>query len=155
MAIKAYLICPVRNANPKQIRKMTEYVENLERKGFEFHFPHRDVNQFNDDGGVRICIEHVLAMSECEEIHVWMEQTYSPYDKGYNYTLSEGSLFDLGMAFMLSHLDDTLGMEVKFVLAHGELPGRPEKSFLNLLKSLVDDTKKAKQPASVLHEPPE
>ncbi len=91
---KCYLICPVRKATPQQVSDMEAYVDALESTGeYSFHLPHRDVNQTNDDGGVRICMEHADAMLGCHEIHVWLDQYGG---------LSTGSHFDLGMAYMLN-----------------------------------------------------
>lgn len=128
--VLAYLICPVRRATKTQLMEMQLYVEQLEAAGTHlFHYPPRDVNQANDDGGVRICLEHTAAMCRCDEIHVWLDE-----DGG----LSEGSMFDLGMAYMLNHRRKGI-KDLRFVIANGPIPPQSEKSFLNVLRRLADE----------------
>lgn len=120
---KVYLICPVRKATEDQLRDMTEYVNTLERSGrFKVHFPPRDVDQSNDDGGQRICYEHREAMMDCDEVHIWWAQG------------STGSHFDLGMAYMLA-----MFKEVHFVNSDG-FDSVAEKSFQNVAASLCKNS---------------
>jgi hypothetical protein len=123
---KIYLICPVRNVSKDQLDAMTLYVASLERDGHTVHFPNRDVDQSNDDGGVRICDEHRAAMHECDEVHTFWDP------------LSYGSHFDLGMAFMLSYAREQMGgAPIRFVVAnHTERV--PVKSFQNVLVRLCE-----------------
>ncbi len=121
-----YMICPVRKATDADREAMERYVAGLEAQGHYVHLPHRDVDQTNDDGGVRICREHMAAMLLCEEVHVWLLPGQE---------LSEGSFFDFGMAFMLSQFQ-----LVRFVVANGLLKKTEHKSFQNLLKALTEET---------------
>lgn len=52
------------------------------------HFPHRDTDQ-DDDVGLRICADNLEAIRQAEVIHIIWDGK------------SQGSLFDLGMAFAL------------------------------------------------------
>lgn len=125
--MKIYLICPVRNASKEQVDGMRAYVYRVEAEGHEVHWPQRDVDQRNDDGGVRICYEHRAAMHECDRVDIW----WDPF--------STGSHFDLGMAFMLSLCRVADGMPpVQFVSANG-VEKVPDKSFQNVLANLVFD----------------
>ncbi len=122
--MKIYMICPVRRCTVLQAEQMEEHVRQLEVQGHEVHYPPRDVDQSNDDGGVRICKEHRIAMSTSDEIHVWWDRS------------STGSHFDLGMAFFmqLSHP----GLEFVLVNEHEVQPVN-EKSFQNILIDLVEN----------------
>ena len=122
---KIYLICPVRGCTLRRREKMDLYVRDLELQGFEVHYPHRDVNQDNDDGGVRICREHREAMLDCDEVHVF-------------WTGSAGCHFDLGMAFALSAERQRRSKPpFQFVLANPEeVPPTFDKSFQNVIYSL-------------------
>ena len=143
---EVYLICPVRRCTPSVRKKMDAYVAKLESRGYKVHYPPRDVDQSNDDGGVRICAEHIDAMMGCDEVHVWWDPS------------SSGSHFDLGMAYMLTTIRTVLwmrlghvGMEelkktqdiqinlpLRFVIANPEQVTRdPEKSFTNVLLELA------------------
>jgi hypothetical protein len=123
---KIYLICPVRNASKDQLEGMREYVANLEAQGHEVHFPPRDVDQSNDDGGVRICYEHRAALFECDRVDIYWDP------------MSYGSHFDLGMAFMLSLQRVADGLPpIEFVTAHA-VDKVKDKSFQNVLVNLVD-----------------
>lgn len=156
----AYLICPVRNVDVGQVAKMYDYVNNVEcYKNVRFHFPHRDVDQTNDDGGIRICKEHALAMERCEEVHVWFNRPTladnydrmcmvcgkpTVYQDGLTNDhcckcpdLTQGSYFDLGMAFALHKF----GKKKRFVIANGPIERTEEKSFINVLLKLVEETK--------------
>lgn len=82
-----YLICPVRNITPEQQTIIDEYVKHLEIKGFEVHYPPRDVDQ-DDPTGMGICLAHAEAMERCGYVHIFWDGK------------STGSHFDLGMAFM-------------------------------------------------------
>lgn len=115
--------------------KIRAYVAELEQQGHEVHLPLRDVDQTNDDGGVRICMEHLTALlnivrsddpsKRCQgEVHVWIQN---------DGTLSEGEHFDFGMAFMFSWWHKG----VKFVIANGPLRKTAHKSFTNLLLEMA------------------
>jgi hypothetical protein len=123
--LKVYIICPVRKATATQALYVSTYVESLERNGHKAHLPPRDVDQSNDDGGVRICRQHLQAMAECDEVHVF-------------WTGSEGCHFDLGMAFMLNHLRQEKGRDPIRFRYIANVDGDKEKSFVNVLHALVD-----------------
>jgi len=81
---KTFLICPVRGAN---LKIQEPIVEELE-KNYQVYWPPRDTHQ-NDPTGLVICQENLKAMKEASVVHViWNGK-------------SQGSLFDLGMAFAL------------------------------------------------------
>lgn len=131
-----YLICPVRRATDEQMDGMRAYVETLEANGYIVHWPPRDVDQSNDDGGVRICREHRDFLLGCDEVHVWMED-----DGG----MSTGSHFDLGMAYMLDAMRRSIinrrDPPLKFIIANPErLSDCKEKSFVHVLRSLLNET---------------
>lgn len=129
---QVYLICPVRGSTIQQRIDMDDYVIDLEKTGkYKVHFPPRDVNQSNDDGGVRICYEHVDAMAQCDEIHVWLDE---------NQGMSVGSHFDLGMAFVFRVAGGRTS-PLRFIIANPPLDKTVDKSFTNLLRSLVYETK--------------
>lgn len=87
---KVYIVCPVRDAAPEITQEIQEYVDGLEKEGLDVHFPPRDVEQEDPTGGYRICSEHLAAMIDCNEVHIF-------WDKD-----SKGSHFDVGMAFALN-----------------------------------------------------
>ena len=108
----------------KQMIQMDIYVGKLESQGYEVHFPPRDVDQSNDDGGIRICREHLLALRKADEVHVWWEPK------------SMGSHYDLGMAAMLQSFKPNL----KFYIANAhEVHAVTEKSFQNILVDLAEN----------------
>lgn len=81
---KAFLICPVRNTT----EDWTEYVAELEKQGWEVHYPPRDTKQ-DDPVGLDICHQNREAIESAQAVFIiWDGQ-------------STGSLFDLGMAFAL------------------------------------------------------
>ena len=88
-SVDVFLICPVRNATEQQKLKIAEYIKNIEHSGKSIHYPARDTNQ-NDSIGYRICTDNKQAMKRAREVHIF-------WDKN-----SNGTLFDLGMAFALS-----------------------------------------------------
>lgn len=130
-----YLICPVRRATEEQLESMRVYVESLEDLGHIVHWPPRDVDQSNDDGGVRICREHRDFLQGCDEVHVWLSD-----DGG----MSIGSHFDLGMAYMLDLIRRSMleyAEPLRFAVANPErLPDCAEKSFIHILRSLIDES---------------
>lgn len=120
--MKIFLICPVRNVSKKEAARIKEYVKDLEDEGHVVHWPQRDTDQ-NDPVGLRICRDNCTAIKEADAVHVW-------YNKD-----SQGSIFDLGMAFAL---------DKRIALANRESVQRtPHKSFRNVLLRL-DATQKWK-----------
>lgn len=85
---KTFLICPVKGKSPEETAGI---VADLEAQGYEVHWPHRDTNQ-NDDVGYRICQDNRAAIMRADVVHVVWDG------------LSQGSLFDLGMAFALGKM---------------------------------------------------
>jgi len=83
---RSFLICPVRDADPKDTEAI---VKKLEADGMKVHWPHRDTDQ-NDDTGLQICKTNLEAIKNADVIHiVWDGE-------------SQGCLFDLGIAFTLN-----------------------------------------------------
>jgi len=83
---KIYLICSVRNASEKERKAQERYVRRLESLGHKVHYPPRDVDQ-KDETGINICLAHKHAIGCSTEVRaIWNPE-------------SEGSVFDLGMAF--------------------------------------------------------
>lgn len=128
---RIYLICPVRQCTPEQKKEIDQYVEALETQGHWVHYPPRDVDQTNDDGGLRICREHRTAMLTCNEVHVWWDPR------------STGSHFDLGMAFMLQEILlilRILGISQERslrIVSANEIPDEVEKSFSSVLRGII------------------
>jgi len=81
---KAFLICPVRGHDMNELQPV---VENLERK-YVLYWPHRDTDQ-DDPIGYRICRDNMKAIKEADVVLIIWDGK------------SQGSLFDLGMAFAL------------------------------------------------------
>lgn len=110
-----YVVCPVRGVSPEEKQFLDNHVAGLEAEGARVHYPPRDVNQ-DDPTGLRICTEHAKAMDDCKEVHIyWTEK-------------SEGSRFDLGMAFALNK---------RIRLINPEMVQRtPHKSYANVLLEL-------------------
>lgn len=126
---KVYLICPVRFVTPVEAEEIRRHVGNLEADGDTVvHFPPRDVDQSNDNGGVRICEEHRKAMFESDEVHVWWNEQ------------SSGSHFDLGMAYMLDYVREQKGLPPIRFLAANPVGPLSTKSFQNVLYKLHVDT---------------
>lgn len=88
MKYDVFLICPVRDATTEQKEAMSAYITKLEKAGKKVYYPAHDTNQI-DNVGFRICSDNRDAIISSKEIHIF-------WDKN-----SQGSLFDLGMAFAL------------------------------------------------------
>ena len=86
--MKIYIICSVRGMNESYRKMLERYVQDLEDERHQVHLPHRDTNQ--NARGVDICKQNMEAIIWADEIHVF-----------YNYK-SQGTHFDLGMAFILN-----------------------------------------------------
>jgi len=83
--MKTFLICPVRGVSSCLTWHI---VAGLENDGWTVHWPHRDTDQ-SDETGLRICRDNRVAIEEADAVHVVWDGK------------SQGSLFDLGMAFAL------------------------------------------------------
>ncbi len=132
---KIFLICPVRDAKNKITERVRGYVQKLESKGCQVHWPARDTNQ-NDPNGIRICMDNGMAIREADEVHIfWMWKEKKWWQKPFWWIKekkSTGSLFDFGMSFMLFLLRDK-----KIILANpDEIKPTKKKSFTNVLLSL-------------------
>ncbi len=110
--MKIYLICPVRKATPEYAQAARQYVAQLESLGHQVYWPTRDTNQV-DPTGLRICKDNRSGIETADEVHViWDSQ-------------SQGSVFDLGIAFALRK---------KIVPVGGAFPQRSEgKSISNMV----------------------
>lgn len=128
---KVYIICPVRQATQKQVEACKIYVAFLEQEfGCQVHYPPRDVDQTNDDNGVRICFEHARYLIDADEVHVYWDET------------SQGSHFDLGMVFMANMYRTRLGLprlKVKHFPDNSPQLDAFEKSFAHVLEHMISD----------------
>ncbi len=126
---KVYFICPVTNATKKQKIEMDACVQLLESTGHEVYYPPRDVDQRNDNGGLRIFESHLNAMRRCVAIYVWWDIE------------SKGSYFDLGMAYMLYSIRGRLPCPMDFFIANKDgVEPLKNKSYQNLLIQLAEET---------------
>jgi len=85
IAMKVFIICPVRKVRKRFSEKVFEHVNRLEADGHTVYFPPRDTDQ--EEGGFEICLANRKAIESCDEVHIF-------YDGK-----SEGVLFDFGMVF--------------------------------------------------------
>lgn len=109
MSKRTFLICPVRGHDPTC---WESFVEELERGGWEVHWPPRDTPQ-DSPTGWNICRVNRKAIEDADVIHVIWDGK------------SQGVLFDLGMAFVL---------DKKIIVI--ALPDRtPHKSFQNMIRA--------------------
>ena len=83
--MKTFLIGPVRG---KAGDFLEGQVKTLVANGFSVYWPARDTDQ-NDDTGFRICSDNLGAIKSADCVHIYWDGQ------------SQGSLFDLGMAFAL------------------------------------------------------
>ncbi len=83
--MKTFLICPVRGHKKEET---IDIVINLEKEGYDVHWPPRDTNQ-NDNIGLNICNDNLNAIKSSDVVHIVWDGN------------SQGCLFDLGMAFAL------------------------------------------------------
>ena len=91
---------------------MQNYIDQLENKGLNIYYPARDTNQ-NDTIGYRICTDNKNAIQNSKEVHIWFDSD------------SQGTLFDLGMAFSL---DKPL-----YIVNINEIIPTNSKSFTNVI----------------------
>jgi len=117
MQKKIFLICPVRNADPKTQEFLAKYVRRVERLGHKIHYPARDTNQV-DSIGLRICTDNRGAIRNSDEVHILFDPT------------SQGTLFDIGVAFQLEK-------PIRLINRHN-LQFTEKKSFQNVLMTLHD-----------------
>ena len=119
--MKIYIICSVRDATKEYQKMLEKYVQDLEDQQYEVHLPHRDTKQ--NAKGYNICKQNMDAIIWASEIHIF-----------YN-SKSQGSHFDLGMAFILNK---------KIVIIENEEFGKG-KSFPRMLTEWHKHQKKEKK----------
>ncbi|WP_271024950.1 nucleoside 2-deoxyribosyltransferase [Rhizobium sp. RCAM05973] len=83
--MKTFLICPVRGQDPAVTKT---FVDRLEAEGFSVHWPPRDTDQV-DQVGLRICRDNADVIEAADVVHIVWDG------------VSQGCLFDLGVAFAL------------------------------------------------------
>jgi nucleoside 2-deoxyribosyltransferase len=106
--VNTFLICPVRGHSMSETEQV---VAELEAQGWSVHWPPRDTDQ-RDPVGLRICMDNRAAIEAADAVHVVWDG------------VSQGCLFDLGMAFALG--------KPLHVIA---LPAATEgKSFQNMMR---------------------
>lgn len=110
-----FVICPVRNASLQQTEAIEEWVREFEADGKTVYWPARDTNQ-DDANGYRICRDNADAIKSAKSVHVWFDPA------------SQGSLFDIGMAFAL---EKPIRLINRCMLEKTE-----KKSFQNVLLAL-------------------
>lgn len=122
--MKIFLICSVREATDEEKAAQLKYVEKLEAEGHEVYWPTRDNEHQNTDRvGLEICKKNAGKMLESNQVHIWYSKT------------SEGSRFDLGMAFLIFVTTDP--DSPVFVLANPEAVKKtPHKSLENVILAL-------------------
>lgn len=113
--MKIFVICPVRNIADEEKNAIEVIVKNLEKNGEEVYWPPRDTNQY-DSIGLRICCDNRKAIEEADCVYVWWNEK------------SQGSLFDLGMAFALK--------KPVYVINITSVKITENKSFNNVLRAL-------------------
>jgi len=110
MTQKAFLICPVRGHSQSEFM---DIVTGLENDGWKVHYPPRDTDQ-NDNTGLRICEDNRKAIEEADAVFVVWDG------------ISQGCLFDLGMAFYAN----------KKIIPLSLPPKTEGKSFQNMIRLL-------------------
>ena len=113
--LRTFLICPVRG---HEMNETINYVEKLEADGWEVHWPPRDTDQ-DDPTGYRICRDNYSAIYRSDIVHIVYDPT------------SQGSLFDLGVAFALK----------KPLVLLNEVEPTKGKSFASMIMEWVTKTK--------------
>lgn len=107
------LIMPVREITENERGFLASYVTGLESKGKKVYLPPRDTDQV-DSIGYRICSDNLSAIRRAKEVHVYWTAK------------SQGSRFDLGMAFASNK-------PIKLI---NFVESTPKKSFENVLIAL-------------------
>ncbi|GAG28386.1 unnamed protein product [marine sediment metagenome] len=124
--MKAFLICPVRGHEETEFQP---YVDQLKEVGFVVHFPPRDTDQIDPTGtGYKICQANRAAIEAADVVFiVWNGE-------------SQGSIFDLGMAFAMGKR--IIPLSLPELTAH--------KSFQNMLTHM-DQLQKLDDSAAFLY----
>lgn len=110
---RVFLICPVRGASEETKASLEAYVARLEAHNYVVHYPSRDTNQADPDGGINICRRNTSAIRDADEIHIYWAKD------------SSGSLFDLGAAFVLG--------KPLYLVNPDDIEQTEGKSFTNVL----------------------
>jgi nucleoside 2-deoxyribosyltransferase len=110
--INIFIICPVRNATEEQKNAIKSFISLLEEHGNKVYYPDKDTNQ-TDLIGYRICEDNRKAIENADEVYIF-------WDKN-----SQGSLFDLGMAFAYK--------KPLYIINFNEVEETPTKSFANMI----------------------
>lgn len=105
-----FVICPVRNADEAATAEIARWVSRLEAAGNTVHWPARDTNQ-EDPIGDRICADNRAAIEAADRVALWFDPA------------SQGSLFDIGIAWALRKPVDLLNV----------VEPTEKKSFANVL----------------------
>lgn len=113
VTMKVFIICPVRHLEKKEKKKIMEHIKRLEDQGHQVHYPSRNTNQ-DDPIGYNICLQNTQAIIDADEVHIYWNSK------------SKGSLFDLGMAFIID----------KTIRLINEVKTTEHKSFENVLLKL-------------------
>lgn len=106
--LKAFLICPVRGHSPEELAELVDWLEK--DCGFVIHWPPRDTPQ-NDPTGLNICRVSTNVIRTAGIVFFFWDGK------------SQGSLFDLGIAFALDKPIIPLSMP----------PATDGKSFQNMV----------------------
>jgi hypothetical protein len=109
--VKVFLICPVRGVDERTNARIEAYVKGLEAAGYQVHWPARNTRQ--GEPPLIICAANRHSLEAADEVHVWWDPC------------SEGSIFDLGMAF--AH------RKTIRIANRPEVNRTPGKSFTNFL----------------------
>lgn len=112
---RVFIVCPVRGIEEEGKQFLQDYVSKLESQGHSVHYPPRDTKQ-DDPVGLRICSDNREAIEKSDEVHVYWSGK------------SEGTKFDLGMAF-------SEGKPV-VLINRDKVESTPYKSFQNVLLEL-------------------
>lgn len=149
MSKKIYVVCSVRNADPKEVEQVEAYVKKLEEEGHEVHYPPRDVDQ-ECETGVSIVEAHRKAMLASSEVHVFWNVE------------SSGSHFDIGMAVALGKKiigvnavhEDGEGKSYWKVIKHYEEEASEERplSIVEIINKVGIDNIKVQSIHQSLHE---
>ena len=86
--MKIFFACPVRYISEDYFQNILSQVFALEDEGHRVYFPHHHTNQ-DDPTGLRICKDNRQAIKDADVVYVIWDG------------LSQGVMFDLGIAFAL------------------------------------------------------
>ena len=119
-----FLICPVRNASERQREDMELYKNIMLEAGYKVHIPHLDTEEeFDLFGGYAICCENGDAIAKADAVHIY-------YDKE-----SQGSLFDLGIAYYLNKSLVLINQE-QIAFDENDFGDRLVKKWVNPVKGM-------------------